>query len=336
MITVGVYKLQASEFSEVIDLTCCQTATRISTDGEECGFLAIAPWHYWLVAKQTGFFPFEWQYFLMCSFGFLLPVLVKFPNQFRLVKQLDRQWQIIWKIIASASIWYCLSHLLLFRLHLPGRYSQHTWRIAIALLAGITLTILLHALVTKITAFSFLQPLIIIAIAICLLYPTYAVQSYPHRLGYVTGKSPELYQFLQQQPKNIVIATLSEEADFIPSLARRSVLTAREYSIPYHWDYYGQIRERTQALIQAQYSLNSVDLKQFSDRYSTDYWLIDTNAFTPKYLTENDWLVQFQPEVTKAIANLEQQPAIASKIEQCRVFKTSDINLLDGKCLTAD
>ena len=336
VVTVGIYKLQATEFSEVITLATAKQLPELQPTGRSA-FFSDRPWHYWLVAKQTGFFPFEWQYFLMCSGGFLLPIITKFPNLFPLVKRLDRQSHIIWQIIASSLVWYCLSHLLLFRLHLPGRYSQHTLRITIALLWGITLTILLHKLITKIAAHSLPHQLIIMAIAtLGMLYPTYAVQSYPHRLGYVTGKSPELYQFLQQQPKDIVIATLSEEADFIPSLARRTVLTAREYSIPYHWDYYGQIRQRTQALIQAQYSLNPADSKRIIDRDRIDYWLLDSDAFTSEYLTNNDWLGQFQPETKQAIANLKQQPAIVNKIEQCRVFSTPDLNLLSSKCLLSN
>ena len=336
IITVAIYKLQATEFSQVITFAAAKQLPEFQSTGRSA-FFSDRPWHYWLVAKQTGFFPFEWQYFLMCSGGLFLPILTKFPRLFPLVKRLSSQSQIIWKIIASSFIWYCLSHLLLFRLHLPGRYSQHTWRITIALLWGITLTVLLHKLITKIAAHSLARQLIIMAIAIsALLYPTYAVQSYPHRLGYVTGTNPELYQFLQQQPKHIVIATLSEEADFIPSLAHRTVLTAREYSIPYHWDYYEQIRDRTKDLIQAQYSFNLADLKQMIDRYQIDYWLLDSDAFTPEYLTNNDWLIQFELEIKQAIANFKQakqQPVIKSFIEQCRVFQTPDSNLLSSRCL---
>ena len=167
-----------------------------------------------------------------------------------------------------------------------------------------------------------------------MLYPTYAVQSYPQRLGYVTGKNAELYQFLQQQPKDITLATLSSEGDFIPSFAQRTVLTAREYSIPYHWDYYGQIRQRTQALIQAQYSPSLEELKRFIQQYKVDLWLLDRSAFTRQYLTQNDWLNQFQPEVQSAIANLTtQQPAIVKNIERCSVFKTNQLNLLTAECL---
>ncbi|MEM6612932.1 MAG: hypothetical protein AAF652_11895 [Cyanobacteria bacterium P01_C01_bin.72] len=337
MITVGLYRLQATEFSEVITVVTARQLPEFQPTGRSA-FFRDRPWHYWLVAKQTGFFPFEWQYFLLCSFGFFLPIMAQFPSVFPLLKELNPKAKIIWQILIASSGWYILSHLMLFRLHLPGRYSQHTWRITIALLAGIVLTVLLHKLMITIPL-SYPGQIMIMAIAICvILYPTYAVQNYPQRLGYVTAKSPELYHFLQQQPKNIMIATLSQEADFIPSFARRTVLTAREYSIPYHWDYYGQIRQRTQDLIQAQYSPNSEDLRQVIEQYHIDYWLLDSNALTPEYLIQNDWLVQFQPETSMAIANLTQpaQLAIRSKIQPCSVFSNTNLHLLDSKCLLAD
>ncbi|MEL6501171.1 MAG: hypothetical protein AAFQ23_07170, partial [Cyanobacteria bacterium J06623_1] len=56
-------------------------------------------------------------------------------------------------------------------------------------------------------------------------------------------------------------------------------------------------------------------------------------AFNPSYLQQNDWLRQFDPEVTTAIANLDQSPAIAQKIEQCSIFSDRSLNLLTTQCL---
>ena len=176
----------------------------------------------------------------------------------------------------------------------------------------------------------------IAAIALCvLLYPTYAVQSYPHRLGYVTPEEPELYQFLQQQPEDTLVASLSSAADFIPSLAQRSVLVAREYSIPYHWDYYRQIRQRTIDLILAQYNSERSAIEQTLLKYPIDLWLVDKNAFKLRYLRENSWLRQFQSETDSSISafirgNL---PFIATKIKKCSIFETRNLALLEAKCL---
>ena len=334
ILVVGIYKLQTAEFSEVITLAKARQLPEFSPVGRSA-FFSDRPWHFWLIAKQSGWLPFEWQYFALSAFGLLLPAIAQFPQRWHLVTQLSDRARIIWQILLTSFGWYVLSHLLLFRLHLPSRYSQHTWRMAIALLSGITITILLHKLIVSIAPYSHWRQRIILAIAIvALLYPTYAVQAYPQRLGYVTANSPELYQFLQQQPKDITIATLSSEADFIPSFAQRSVLTAREYSIPYHWDYYKQIRQRTRDLIRAQYSLNLQDVEQFSDRYRVDLWLLDRSAFTPEYLNRNDWLKQFSAEVQPAMINLQKQlPAIATKIDRCRIFSTDKLDLLNSECL---
>ena len=332
--TVAVYKLQTADFSQVITLAKARELPEFAFGGRSAFFLTN-PWAFWLFAKQSGWFPFEWQYFFLCSFGLLLPAISKFSDRFPLVKQLNSKKVIIGQILLTSFGWYCLSHLLLFRLHLPSRYSQHTNRLVIALLAGVTLTILLHKLIEKVAIYAPVTQWSIVAIAtVATLYPTYAVQSYPQRLGYVEGKSPELYQFLQQQPKDITIATLTSEADFIPSFARRTVLTAREYSIPYHWDYYSKIRQRTKALIQAQYSPDLKELKQFIRQYQADLWLVDSSAFSPQYLTQNDWLRQFKPEVESAIANLAtQQPAIVKNLARCSIFQTEKLNLLTAKCL---
>ena len=285
----------------------------------------------------NGFFPFEWQYSALCSFGLLLPIIYQFPSQFPLVKKLTAKAEIIWYILLTSLGLFALAHLMLFRLHLPSRYSQHNWRIILALTAGITLAVLIQQLAQQITLIPKVSQFAVIAIAIgIILIPTMEVQSRPHRLSYVEGKAPELYQFLQQQPKDIAIATLSSEADFIPSLAQRTVLVSREYSIPYHWDYYGQIRQRTKDLIQAQYSSSKIELNRFIKKYHVNLWLLEEQAFTPQYLRDNPWLNQFQPETKNAILSLQQgtKPLIMSKIERCSIFRTAKLNLLDAQCIT--
>ena len=334
--TLVIYKLQAAEFTEVISLETAKQLPEFYSGGRSKFFIDPS-WYFWLFAERSGFFPFEWQYSALCSFGLLLPIIYQFPRQFPLVKKLTTKAEIIWQILLTSLGLFALAHLMLFRLHLPGRYSQHNWRIILALTAGITLAILIQQLAQKISNLPKISQFAVMAIAIgIILIPTIEVQSRPHRLSYVEGKAPELYQFLQQQPKNIAIATLSSEADFIPSLAQRTVLVSREYSIPYHWDYYGQIRQRTKDLIQAQYSSRETELNQFIQKYQVNLWLLEEEAFTPQYLKENPWLNQFQPETKNAILSLQQEkkPLIISKIERCSIFRTAKLNLLDAQCIT--
>ena len=332
-----IYKLQTGEFDRVVSWNTAKQMLEFYPDGRNA-FFTDNNWYFWLAGTRSGFFPHEWKYTLLCSFGLFLPILTKYPFRFPLIKKIDYKINIIGQILLVSFGLFCLSHLLLFKLHLPSRYSQHTWRIIIALIDGITIAVVLDWLTRKIRrSLKIFQPLALGTTLVILLYPTYAAQSYPYRLGYVTGKAPELYRFLQQQPEDSLIATLSAEADFIPSLARRSVLTAREYSIPYHLDYYQPFSRRTKDLIKAQYSSSQAELDRFIQQYQIDLWLLDKNAFTIPYLQKNSWLKQFQPETDRAIASLQhKKPPIASKIKRCSVFQTAELNLLDTKCIVGN
>ena len=327
---LAIYKLQTRDFNLVITKEAARELPEFYPGGRS-SFFDDDWWDFWLVGERSGFFPFEYAYVLLSSFGLLLPAIIKQPR-FELVKYLNYKVKIIRQILLVSLGLFCLAHLFLFDLHLPSRYSQHTWRIAIALTNGITLTILLDWLTAKVSKERKLQYLAIAIIII--LIPTYIAQLFPYRFSFVTGEAPELYQFLQQQPKDSLIATLSKEGDFIPSLAQRSVLTSREYGIPYHLDYYNPIRQRTKDLIQAQYSNSQTDLTQFIEKYQPDFWAIDKNAFETNYLEDNKWLQQFQPETQNAIESLQQgKPSISDKIPRCRVLETAKLNLLDARCV---
>ncbi|MGV2828300.1 hypothetical protein [Myxosarcina sp. GI1(2024)] len=335
IVILGIYALQTSEFSQVVSLATAKTLPEFYSGGRNEFFLDNSL-VFWLYAPRSGFFPREWQYVLLCSFGLCLPILRVFPRQFPLVTKINKNIKVIWQIFLASLIMFALAHIFLYKLHLPSRYSQHTLRIIIALVNGMTIAIILNPIFNRITKYQkFLKPLLTIIIVSALLYPTYAVRAYPYRLGYVTGKSPQLYQFLQQQPKDILIASLSQEADFIPSLAERSVLTAAEYSIPYHLDYYQPLRQRTQDLIAAQYSNNLEVIQTFIDKYNLDMWLLDRDAFTVNYLENNNWLMQFQPQAKRAIAFLQQnsQPVLITKFEGCRMFENDNLILLSAKCI---
>jgi hypothetical protein len=325
---LGFYALQTSEFSQVISLQQAKELPEFYTGGRNEFFVDNAS-AFWLSAQRSGFFPREWQYVLLCSFGLCLPILKRYPRRFPLINNIHPDIKILWQILLASVVMFVLAHLFLFKLHLPSRYSQHTLRILIAIVDGMAIAILLNGITRNIKAFA-----AIIMIG-ALLYPTYAVQSYPYRLGYVTGKATELYQFLQQQPKDVLIASLSKEADFILSLAQRSVLVAEEYSIPYHLDYYQQVRQRTKDLIQAQYSYDSEIIINFINKYGVDFWLLDKNAFTVEYLNENSWLKQFESEINDAIANIQSdQDIILSSISRdCQLLNQPDYLLLKSDCI---
>ena len=333
-----IYSLKTSDFTPVITANQAKLLPEFLQEGRSA-FFSNNFNQFWLTDRRSGFFPIEWQYSLMCVYGISLWWLKQYPNRSPLVKKIKPKIVVLLELLLASVTLFLLAHLLLFRLHLPGRYTHHTIRIIIALVDGITIAILFEKLLVwisdKMGNAHLTKFIVLIPLLLALLYPTYAVQSYPERLGYVTGKSPAMYKFLQQQPKDILIATLSQEANFIPSLAVRSVLAAEEYAIPYHRGYYEQIRQRVRDLITAQYSLNKNTTIEFIKKYSIDLLLIDKDAFTVEYLVNNPWLQQFQPETERAISILKERekPFLAQNSDRCTIFQDSSHIILDTNCL---
>ncbi|MGL5878173.1 MAG: hypothetical protein ACRC2V_10395, partial [Xenococcaceae cyanobacterium] len=267
-----------------------------------------------------------------------------------LLKKINRKSTIFVQIAIASLVVFFLAHLFLFKLHLPSRYTQHTIRIIMALGDGITIAILIDAIaqparsaiVRKLSKYfkqtNIIKNFFTVLFIFLLLVPVYVAKHHPlylKALGYLPGEAPSLYQFLQNTPKNSVIASLTEEADFIPSFTGRSVLTAEEYSIPYHQGYYQQIAQKTKDLITAQYSDNVEETKQFIQKYKINLWLIDRQAFEPNYLANNAWLKQFKNETNRAIATLnnKQIPLVQKMQEQCQVFQEKKLILVRTKCL---
>ncbi|MDJ0681975.1 MAG: hypothetical protein QNJ18_19215 [Xenococcaceae cyanobacterium MO_167.B52] len=338
-IVLSFYAFQTSDFGNVITVGEARLLSEFR-EGGRSAFFTNSWSKFWLTGRRSGFFPIEWQYVLMCSYGIFIFWIKSFPKTFPLGQKIDRKILILGDMLLASIIMFSLAHLFLFRFHLPGRYSQHTIRIVIALLDGIVLSVAFDFIGRKINYYlkkyqNIFKVVALIILCALLLYPTYAVQSYPHRLNYVTGKDPQLYKFLQQQPKDSMIASLSEAADFIPSLTARSVLVAKEYAIPYHQGYYGQFRERVKDLIAAQYSVDITTIHNFIDKYNVDFWLLEKDAFKIKYLTNNQWLMQFQSATTEAIKILErnQQPLLQQISDRCTVFKEENLNILSAKCI---
>ncbi len=335
VIILLIYAAKTSEFGDIITLEQAKLRPEFMPGGRSA-FFSDNPKEFWLLGRRSGFLPIEWQYSLMGAYGAGLFWLKKYPHRFPLVKKVNKNVIILLQIFSAGLLLYCLAHLLLFRLHLPSRYSQHIIRIIIALLDGMTIAVIAHTLNLKIDRqlFKFSA---LISLLCLLLYPTYAAQSYAYRLGYVKPETTEIYNFLEQQPKDSLIATLGEEADFIPTLAKRSVLVSREYALPYHNGYYEQINQRVRDLITAQYSTDLETVRQFINKYQINFWLIGKNTFTINYLKSNPWLMQFQPEVSNAIEMMtkKEKPITSQLSNRCQIFTEQNLVAIEAKCITS-
>ena len=335
------YAVGTSEFGPTVTLQMARTMPEFGPSGRARFFIDNG-WDFWFNASRSGI---RFAVALMPPLvytGFLLSLLRLVRRWFPLARHVTAEVVLLPQLVVASLGWFAIAHLRLFQFHLPSRYTQHSLRIVMVLAAAIALTLLVDGLLrwgARLQSAFWVRVVALAgtaAIAFNLIF-------YPAKLdsflwtGYSTGEVPQLYQFIAQQPKETLIASLAEEANNLPSFSQRSILVGREYAIPYHVGYYREIRQRTIDLIQAQYSPDLLALQDFIQTYQVDLWLLDRHALTIDYLEHNDWLHQYPEATSTAQRQLAQgkTPAINAFVDRCRVFNTDRLVLLDADCIAA-
>ncbi|MBC6419901.1 MAG: hypothetical protein GDA44_14635 [Prochloron sp. SP5CPC1] len=344
-----LYTKSLSEFGPIVTRSEAVTMPEFQVGGRNAFFRPGID--YWL-GGRSGIFHGATFTPVTLTAGLALPLLLGLPVKTKVRKQVSSSIYILLQLLLTSLILYSLAHLLLFQLHLPNRYPGHTIRIISAITSGISWTIILDdtfrfckiwrskrkaVSLRLISTFSQILPLaltIILLITIFFYYPLF-IKNFP-KAGYLDfSNAQSIYEFFATQPKNILIASLSGEADNLQTFSARSVLVSREHSYAYHKGYYTQIRQRAEDLISAQYSDDPSTLLRFIQAYDIDFWLLDKNAFTDAYISENSWLNQFQPMANDAASSLKQSinPILKQSIGACTVLDTLDWFILDADCI---
>lgn len=254
--------------------------------------------------------------------------------------------RLVWEILVVSVALYALAHLLLFKLHLPSRYTSHSLRIVLAIVAGQSAALLVQFLAGQKAGGGWpalgrgLASVQGVALVALLAYPLgkAAVGDLARDLRYVTGTAPGLYRALLAAPKDARIATLSWEGNHVPSLARRSVLAAREYAIPYHLGYFREFERRVRATIAAQYTRDPAVLEAFVTGFGVTHFLVDRTAFEPGYLdpsNRNRWFTQYAAEAAEARAALQSggPPLLAQLASDCSAWSDARVALIDAACV---
>ncbi|HIK28816.1 MAG: hypothetical protein N3E45_12545 [Oscillatoriaceae bacterium SKW80] len=329
------YALSTSEFEPTITVAEAKTMPEFLPGGRS-SFFVKDPWQFWLHGRSGIGLSSSLTPAFMAA-GFLLPVLLRYPSRFPLSNVISERIAILPQLLIASLAMFFAAHALLFKLHLPSRYTQHSFRIVIALSAALALTLILEALLSLFSGKEktwFGLFLLFPCSFILITYPNFTMKKFPWTY-YVSGEEPALYKFFKAQPKDIIIASLTEEANNLPTFAHRSILVGREYAVPYHMGYYKKFRERVFELLLAQYSTNISDVQKFAQKYGVDFWLLEKGAFTPDYIAKNRWLSQYQPAAASAIANLYRGilPALADVSQKCSVFETGNFFVLTTDCI---
>ena len=331
------YALKTSSYAPVITGKVAQFLPEFQPGGR-ARFFVDDFWTYWISGDRSGLLYKTVLSPATLIAAFLMPLFALFPNIFTLVKSFRRQWVIIIQLILASLGMFYFAHLVLYRLHLPGRYTQYSFTIILAILAGISLVTLVDLCIRLAVGKALWQKIVSLLVVFVIIsgltgYPVF-MESFLSG-NYVKSNLGELYNFISQKPKDIVIASTSLEAGNIASFTGRSVLVSVEHAIPYHQGYYQEIRQRYQDIISAQYSPNKADLQKVIEKYNITFWLLDDKTFSEKYIAKNGFLNQFQPETKQAIENLQlgKIPALLKLQESCNVFSQKKYLLIDSECL---
>ncbi len=335
------YALSTSQFGPVISVTEAKGMAEFWPGGRS-SFFNDNFWEFWLNRDRSSILPRRQSLPILLYAALLLPLLLRYPSRFPLSQQVKGGVSLLLQIVIVSLSLFFTAHILLFKLHLPSRYTEHTLRIVLCLAAGIALVIIWNGVLfwsrqASGRGIQAIAPGLAIAFttvlfALLILYPSF-LKNFP-KTSYEVGEVPALYQFFSQQPKDSLIASLSPEADNLPTFSLRSVLVSKEYAIPYHTGYYQQFRQRAIDLIEAQYSPNLAVVQRFIQKYGIDFWLLDQAAFTSAYIT-NSWMQQFQPAAIEAQASINKGtvPALAGLMESCSVFKSEQSVVLEVECI---
>lgn len=352
---LAIYAGQTSRYGPTISVAEARQLPEFLAGNRASFFHDDDPWRFWLNASRpslrlaAAFVP------LLNHAVLLWPLLWVWRQRLPPLGQLEEGIWILPQLLGSSLAWFLAAHALLFKLHLPSRYSQHSLRIIVAYGSAIALVAVLEALWTETLgaqtpgaqtprAQTFWAGVGRwwsrgVAVVLVLLLGGYPglVQGFPST-GYIVGRYPGLYRFLASQPQEIRVASLSAEVNNLPSFTGRSILAGDEYAVPYHVGYYRPFRARAEAILGAQYTANPAELRAMIREYGVTFWLVEAEDFSVERLRSDRWLRSFPKTTAMAIAQLEQgqAPVLAQRRSRCRVFVERDLELLDASCLAQE
>ncbi|MEM6254333.1 MAG: hypothetical protein AAF821_15555 [Cyanobacteria bacterium P01_D01_bin.156] len=333
---IPTYLLTHQSFGPVVTMAQAQTIPEFQPSGRH-SFFRDGIDRYWLVIfgghgailKRTLFTPVT-----LVSALFLLPMCRAGQKKFPELSSINPRIHVFTKLIAVSLVWFGLAYAVAFRLHMPGRYTSHCIMVVLPIFAAIVWTCWLKYLWQWKAAATIAIALIL---ALIFFYYPLVLKNFPKTL-YIRGKEAPIYEYLQRQPQNTVVASLDYEVDNIPSFAKRSVLMAPEYATPFHLGYYQQIRQRARDLLRTHYTSDLESLKAFTNTHNINFWLVSRAAFSPDYLAHHRyWANNYRP-LTKAVVDTmaTSKPSLLEmNVKQCSVVETQNFWLLDNSCVLA-
>lgn len=188
----------------------------------------------------------------------------------------------IYLLPASFSL-YGISHTVLLKLFFPERYLEFSLNLLYCVVLGLSMSIIGRHLKLRRYALLLIPTLVFILAAVRLF--GVGVYDYSEHEG--------LYRFLQNTPKDTVVAGHPELMDNILVFSKRRVFVSYELSHTWIRGYWNTIKERTTALFSAYYAENPVQIREFCSANGIKYVVVRERDFFEESLKGGT--VYFEP-----------------------------------------
>jgi hypothetical protein len=262
-----------------------------------------------------------------------LPLLLLLRRHLHAARRVSGRTLILVQLLLASLILFGLAHLLFFNLYFPSRYVKWSVPVVVSIAAGLVLAVLVEEAARRIrpTRRQVVAWGLVGAFGLLLaLYPG------RFRAKLLPDPNPELTEYLQQQPKDILIAATPSEADFIPSLAGRSVLASREHALAFHLGFYNQIRQRLLDQIAAYYAESPTELVEFVERYGIDLLVVNRFAYDRREYAKA-WGGNFEPYTSMIPPLLEGRHrfVLPDLARRCHSFDREAVMVVPASCVRA-
>lgn len=230
----------------------------------------------------------------------------------------------LWALLAGLG-WWVVATVFAFKLHLPARYPQRVLSILEWLAIGQLVGLWLRGAAGRAgRAGRAAAALLAVLFAISFLTPTGGLRR-PEDSGAMA--------FLAALPADARIAGLAGDLDGVPALAGRSTLATIEHAIPYHWGYFGQVKQRLEDTLAVLGGGEGAGFRRFAQGYGIDYLVVD-RALAERGEVPDAYAAVVPAAVRRAEAQLGgRPPPVLASGQACLRFAGPSVLVYDARCL---
>jgi hypothetical protein len=221
-------------------------------------------------------------------------------------------------LLPASLILFLAADVLLMRLFLPRRYLEFSLAALNCVLIGLSLGIVLKALIPR----RYLFPLITTLIFV------FAAFKMSHTGIYDYSKYADLYRFFESTPVTSVVAGNPRVMDDVVTFGRRKAFVTYELSHTWYKDYWKIIKKRTFDLLRAYYARDPEQVRNFCRGNGIDYLVILEEDFQPERVKSGK--IHFEPfgQYVRDLAGTRSSFAVLDEKEFPPLFRMKGLRVI--------